>query len=116
MDELIRQIETVYAAMRAATAEVDAKIEVLKAVQRSLEVQRADLAAPYAWKLETLQQALREAVVQAGLTQVKGQSFTLSVREQVKWDDAGLRAYAVEVPSVMQFRQVEHTTMWRWKK
>jgi hypothetical protein len=116
VDEAIAQLETLLAKQRDCTAALDAEIAQMKARLKALEVQRATLLEPYAFEVETLQCAIRVAVHEGTVPQVQSASFTCRRTEHVVWDDVGLQAYAVEQPSVLQCREVEVGTTWRWKR
>lgn len=114
LKDLIAHLDTVYTAMCAATAAIDEKIAQAKSTLKTLEIQKAALADPFMHELESLQYAIRTLILQERMAQVKTACFTVSRKEQVQWDDAGLQNYAVEQPSVLQFRQVVPSTVWRW--
>lgn len=114
LEDLIAQLETVYAAMCTATAPIDAQIAQVKRSLKALDLQKAVLAEPFMYELESLQYAIRTLVMEEQLPQVTTACFTVFRKEHVQWDDAGLQGYAVEQPSVLQFRQVVPSTVWRW--
>ena len=114
LENLIAQLDAIYTAMCVATAAIDDQIAQTKSTLKTLEIRKAALAEPFMHELESLQYAIRTLVLQARVSQVKTACFTVSRKEQVQWDDAGLQTYAVEQPSVLQFRQVVPSTLWRW--
>lgn len=112
---LSEELTTLWHQRQEATRALAAEIAQVQAHLKALEVARENIAAPYAFAIETHQAALRALMLEQGVPQIKTGAFTCARTEWVQWDDAGLQAYAVEQPSVLQFRQVVEGTQWRWK-
>ena|SRR5437762_14077889 len=108
-------LTTLWRQRQEATHALTVEIAQAQAHLKSLEIARENVAAPYTFAIETHQAALRALMLEQGVPQVKTSVFACARTERVQWDDAGLQAYAVEQPSVLQFRQVVEGTTWRWK-
>jgi hypothetical protein len=68
---------------------------------RALEVAKADATAALAWEIENLKALIRPLVLQERRT-VKTDGVTVAYCSKESWDDARLRAFAEEVPALMQ--------------
>jgi hypothetical protein len=115
LGDLIARLETLEAQIRTATAPLDARLDEAKARVKALEAQRTVQIEAFTFERDSLQAAIRLVVQAQRIPQVKTAGFTVTYTERVHWDDAGLQAYAEEQPSVLQFRQVTPSTLWRWK-
>jgi len=79
---------------------------------KALEVARADATSSLAWEIENLKSLIRPLVL-ADQRTVKAEGVTVAYCHKDVWDDAALRAFAEEVPQVLQCRKDASYVMFR---
>jgi hypothetical protein len=97
MHDLCRELATLMHEATALAAPYDAQI-------RALEVAKADATASLTFEIDSLKALIRPLVLAAQQT-VKAEGLTVSYSHKETWNDERLRAFAVEVPAVLQCLQ-----------
>jgi hypothetical protein len=97
MHDLCRKLATLMHEATALAAPYDAQI-------RALEVAKADATAALTFEIDSLKALIRPLVLAAQQT-VKVDGVTVSYSHKETWNDERLRAFALEVPAVLQCLQ-----------
>src|SRR4029434_3493610 len=97
LSPLLATLADLLAQQAALAAPYDAQI-------RALEVARADATAALTFEIETLKALIRPLVLAEQQT-VKVDGVTVSYCHKETWNDERLRAFAAEVPAVLQCLQ-----------
>lgn len=105
LPKLLETLSTLIAQHQALAAPYDAQI-------RALEVARADATNTLTWEIENLKALIRPLVLADQCT-VKAEGVTIAYCHKDVWNDASLRAFAEEVPAVLQCRKSADYVMFR---
>jgi hypothetical protein len=97
LQTLLADVAKLLHAYSAAVAPYNAQIQ-------ALEIAKADATAALAFEIETLKALIRPLVLATQQT-VKVDGMTVSYCHKETWNDERLRAFAEEVPAVLQCLQ-----------
>jgi hypothetical protein len=93
MDNL-EKLAALLAAFQECSAPFDAQIQ-------ALQIAKADTTASFLFQIETLKSILIPQILAEGHT-MKVNGLTATYVHKETWDNASLRAFAAEVPAVLQ--------------